>query len=126
MVEKYERLQTQVFELQVEVEMLQTLLRKMINQDEALHHNIESELEYVFLTQELPVEKRFEVSFYLTRLQKEYQFEKTIPDFLSFHEGLKGRLGVDELSMSVSKRLIQEHIDRGIFSVGKEILTTMK
>ncbi|WP_214799869.1 hypothetical protein [Exiguobacterium sp. s50] len=126
MVEEYERLQTQVFELQVEVEMLQTLLRKMINQDEALHHNIESELEYVFLTQELPVEKRFEVSFYLTRLQKEYRFEKTIPDFLSFHEGLKERLGVDELSMRVSKRLIQEYIDRGIFSVGKEILTTMK
>lgn len=126
MVEEYEQLQTQVFELQVEVEMLQTLLRKMIQQDEALHHNIESELEYIFLTQELPVEKRFDVSFYLTRLQKEYQLEKTIPDFLSFHEGLKERLGVDELSMRVSKRLIQEHIDRGVFSVGKEILTTMK
>ncbi|TCI61802.1 hypothetical protein [Exiguobacterium sp. SH3S1] len=126
MVTKYEQLQTQVFELQAEVEMLQALLLKVINQDAALHHNIESELEYIFLTQELPIEKRFDVSFYLTRLQKEYQFEKVVPDFVSFHEGLKEVLGVNELSMSVSKRLIQEHIDRGIFAVGKEILTTMK
>ncbi|WP_214701240.1 hypothetical protein [Exiguobacterium sp. s57] len=121
MDKQFEEMQTRMFELESQVEMLQSLLFRVIEQDSILHNQVKTELEYVLLKHDLPVGKRHDVSFFLIRLEKAYKFENKIPTFASFHEELKLVLELEELSEEVSVRLIQEYVRRGVFTVGNMI-----
>lgn len=121
MDKQFEEMQTRMFELESQVEMLQSLLLRVIEQDSTLHNQVKTELEYVLLKHDLPIEKRHDVSFFLIRLEKAYKFENKIPTLISFHEELKQVLELEDLSEEVSVRLIQEYVRRGVFTVGNMI-----
>lgn len=118
MDQRIETLQERIFELETQVEVLESLVLKLIERETTLHH----EWEYVFLKQELPIEKRYDLSFFMVRLEKAYQAEGQVPTLLAFHEELKQVLELNELAIDVSTRLIEEYRQRGVFDVGERII----
>lgn len=121
-----ERMDTKVADLTSKVELLQSLLTKIIK-DQEVNPDLLTDIEYVMLKNDLSAEERAEVSFFLIQTQKEYKFEEKVPSLSEFHNGLLKTLSIEaeeqnNYPIEISKRLIKEHIELDVFPVGNEIL----
>ncbi|WP_215085542.1 hypothetical protein [Exiguobacterium sp. s78] len=121
-----ERMDTKVADLTSKVELLQSLLTKIIK-DQEVNPDLLTDIEYVMLKNDLSAEERAEVSFFLIQTQKEYKFEQKVPSLSEFHNGLLKTLSIEaeeqnNYPIEISKRLIKEHIELDVFPVGNEIL----
>lgn len=121
-----ERMDTKVADLTSKVELLQSLLTKIIK-DQEVNPDLLTDIEYVMLKNDLSAEERAEVSFFLIQTQKEYKFEQKVPSLSEFHNGLLKTLSIkaeeqNNYPIEISKRLIKEHIELDVFPVGNEIL----
>ncbi|KKE78128.1 hypothetical protein DTX80_17515 [Bacilli bacterium] len=121
-----ERLNNEVYNLNSKNELLENLLIKVIE------NNIGSldllcDINYIVLKEDLSGEERAEISFLLLRTQKEYMLEGKVPSLEEFHNKLLKVLGVDQSDkkkypIQISTQLLQNQMQLGDFSIGKEIL----
>ena len=79
------------------------------------------------MKEDLSGEERAEISFLLLKIEKEYMLEGKIPSLEEFHNKLLQVVGVSQSDINKypiqsSTQLLQNHVQLGDFSVGKEIL----
>ncbi|BFH11197.1 hypothetical protein P4K96_19885 [Bacillus cereus] len=121
-----ERLDKEVFNLKSKIELLETLLIKIVD-DQAISSDLLLDVDYIILKKDLSGEERAQISFFLLKIQKEHMREGKVPSLEEFHDELLQVLGVDQnekanYPIQLSIQLLQKHIQLGSFPVGKEIL----
>lgn len=125
-IEHAERLDKVVFNLKSKIELLENLLIKIVD-DQAISSDLLLDMDYIILKKDLSGQERYQISFFLLKIQKEHMREGKVPSLDEFHDELLQVLGVDQnekanYPIQLSIQLLQKHIQLGSFPVGKEIL----
>lgn len=121
-----ERLDKEVYNLKSKNELLENILIKVIENNIG-SSDLLCDINYIALKEDLSGEDRAEISFLLLKIEKEYMLEGKIPSLEEFHNKLLQVVGVSQSDtnkypIQISIQLLQNHVQLGDFSVGKEIL----